>query len=343
MKFFKYLVFTFLVFSFSQTVKPFGADLTEEEQIALAKLMSLEVESKRIQEESKETEEEAELKRAIQMSLEPQAKDKQLSPEEQKKVDDMLWKGIDDLDVELVKKALNLQANPNNIKSSYCFGSCTYNTPLTATIKITKLSKTRYKKGIDMIKLLLNSGADINLPNHEGTPLILASYGDSGEFKDIVKLLLDAGANPNIQDNTGAIALMRTENYEIMELLLNSKADPNIQDKYGHTVLMDLTQQLKPGNLLKLLIDSDANPNITNNAGKTALDIAEKDRDYKDYYPGTEIKVKEAKAILKDAQEKWRQAVIKKIIETTPLIPELADIVSEYSDGAKLEITKSKE
>jgi hypothetical protein len=54
---------------------------------------------------------------------------------------------------------------------------------------------------------------------------------------DVVKLLLDNGATVDVQNEHGQTALMcAAENYpEIVELLLNSGANPDIKDNYRHT------------------------------------------------------------------------------------------------------------
>ncbi len=253
MRYLKYLVFSFIVISFSQTIKPFGADLTEEEQIELAKLMSLEAESKRIQEESNKTEEDAELKKAIQMSLESQAKDKKhLSQEEQKRVNDMLWDGVKAKNAALVNKALTSGANFN---------------------------------------ILIQS----NIPIHSKiTPLI---YSSSVGYEDIIKTLLDAGA------------------------------DPNIRDDYGRTSLMYASLSGYES-AVRMLLENGANPNIIDDGGETAADKAKKNG------------YKAIEQILREAQ---RQAVKKEIIKNTPLIPEFAEIISEYAECLKPENSKRKE
>lgn len=58
---------------------------------------------------------------------------------------------------------------------------------------------------VDMVQLLIDNGADINIKNKDGyTALIWAS---SEGHLDVVRLLLDAGANANIKDNWGNTAL----------------------------------------------------------------------------------------------------------------------------------------
>ena len=108
---------------------------------------------------------------------------------------------------------------------------------------------------VDIVRVLLDHGADLNLANNlEETPLLHAAcsgkleivrhlvanraevdkpdvYGRSPlyfvaqkGYEKIMKILLNAGANPNMQDHTGRTVLSRAVcwgNYDIVELLLN--------------------------------------------------------------------------------------------------------------------------
>lgn len=60
-------------------------------------------------------------------------------------------------------------------------------------------------KNIEIIKLLLKKGANVNLIYQEYTPLIVACYRNNEE---IVKLLLDCGADVDLQNINTNTALM---------------------------------------------------------------------------------------------------------------------------------------
>lgn len=90
----------------------------------------------------------------------------------------------------------------------------------------------------DIIPYLIMSGADVNWVTGEfGTPLQAAVYENDKEF---VKLLLRAGANPNIAMNNEDVPLVLAtnhESYDIVTMLLRAGANPNIADKELGTAL----------------------------------------------------------------------------------------------------------
>ena len=94
---------------------------------------------------------------------------------------------------------------------------------------------------IDIVRLLLDKGADPNIPDEfRKTPLIWASLGDG--HIEIVKLLLDRGVDINIVSKYGQSALAYASyfgNTDIVKLLLDKGADPNIVDNDGKTALMN--------------------------------------------------------------------------------------------------------
>ena len=72
------------------------------------------------------------------------------------------------------------------------------------------LSEAAWRRRFDVMKTLLNAGADVDAVDKHGVTY-LASYG----FFDIqvLKLLLEAGAKPNAVDMDGRTALMQASHY----------------------------------------------------------------------------------------------------------------------------------
>ena len=90
---------------------------------------------------------------------------------------------------------------------------------------------------VEAVKQHLEAGTNINEKDPFGgsSPLISASLFDKPEM---VKILLDAGADINFQNNDGSTALHTAAFFcrpEIVKMLLDKKADKNIKNKYGAT------------------------------------------------------------------------------------------------------------
>jgi uncharacterized protein len=92
------------------------------------------------------------------------------------------------------------------------------------------------------VALLLESGADPNLPNNQGkTPLILATLSDR---VDLIQTLLMFGADPNLKDHKGMTALdhAKQENYQQAMLVL----EKNSGEELGRAVrVMEKPFQLR--------------------------------------------------------------------------------------------------
>jgi ankyrin repeat protein len=160
------------------------------------------------------------------------------------------------------------------------------------------------------VRLLLESGADINTRDTNGdTPLIAAAFMG---YNETVKLLLEKGAEVNAQNNLGSTALMEAATMnkpETVAMLLSNGADTKAKNIAGLTALdaalrdnnvemarllrsgvlkkpaepspyasLDdgLHQAVKEGDLAKVrsLLAGGANANARNKDGRTALILA---------------------------------------------------------------------
>lgn len=132
---------------------------------------------------------------------------------------------------------------------------------------------------LNTLKVIIDAKADLNIPNGSGvTPLMIAILKSR---VSMVKMLIDAGANINLQTKNGDTALMvAVSNDNILQLLIDAKADLNIQDCDGNTVLSLAVRNSHPS-AVKMLIDAGANINIQNNLGSTPLSIAATTNDIK--------------------------------------------------------------
>ena len=92
---------------------------------------------------------------------------------------------------------------------------------------------------IEMIKLYLDYGADINLGDYGETPLLISLFRN--KTADVSKFLISNGADVNILDNNGSSALMRAifmGHLDVAELLIEmEETDTEIVDSDGDTAL----------------------------------------------------------------------------------------------------------
>jgi len=123
----------------------------------------------------------------------------------------------------------------------------------------------------EIIKLLVEHGADVNLQNSawRDFPLIRAA-----DYKT-TKLLIEHGANVNLKDSDGEFALLRAGgNYQIAKLLLEHGADVNMQNYSGDFALIQAVKNNKK-DIIELLLKHGADVNnYSNKQGITALDHA---------------------------------------------------------------------
>ncbi|KAF4485947.1 Ankyrin-1 [Colletotrichum fructicola Nara gc5] len=124
---------------------------------------------------------------------------------------------------------------------------------------------------LDVVKLLLDKGADITVPNSDGwTPLNTAS--DNGHL-DVVKLLLAKGADitvPNSDGWTPLNAASDSGHLEVVKLLFAKGANITVPNGDGWTPLNAASDN---GHLevVKLLLAKGANITVANNKGWTPL------------------------------------------------------------------------
>lgn len=138
----------------------------------------------------------------------------------------------------------------------------------------------KYEPNIEIIKLLINNGADANAKN----------YTDSSPLHFAVAL--------------------KNKGTEIIKLLIEKGADVNAKNCYGDTPLHRAVFRSLENT--KILIEHGADVNIKDKDGKTPLDIA---KDYKEKYTiDTENKLTAGKAvsILKSAMQNSKPKAISK-------------------------------
>jgi ankyrin repeat protein len=137
----------------------------------------------------------------------------------------------------------------------------------------------------EVVKLLLENGAQINARDEEGrTPLIeAASYSRFAT----VKVLLERGADLEASDNHGNTALLAAacdcaiapmpDTDVIVELLMKRGANINARNNDAETPLMIASYGgVVKTRIIEILVEHGANLRLKNRDGDTALMIARK-------------------------------------------------------------------
>ena len=125
--------------------------------------------------------------------------------------------------------------------------------------------------------LIEKANADVlNSCRYAMTPLTLAATQGN---EDIVRLLLDEGANVNMVNYYGITPLISAVwngNENIIRFLLDRGADVNRTDHWGYTALMSAACRCRKG-AVRLLLDKGADVEARNDDGFTALDMVMED------------------------------------------------------------------
>ncbi|KAL7803567.1 hypothetical protein V8C44DRAFT_343832 [Trichoderma aethiopicum] len=101
------------------------------------------------------------------------------------------------------------------------------------------LSTAVLERRTDIVRFLINQGADPNLPLNKMSPLC-ASIGYRGSSMECVRLLLEAKADPNhpcgplCRYSYALEKAVYEEEIEVVRLLLESGANPNLLGEVGH-------------------------------------------------------------------------------------------------------------
>jgi len=168
----------------------------------------------------------------------------------------MLTRAVQRNDPRLLQKLLSLGADPNAPDGAG-------DPPLIGAVR-----------NMSLVTLLVDKGADVNRPGHDGTALIAALRMQS---MDAVGYLLSKGANPLPTDSHGNTALhfaaqsMRTT--AAIPMLLNAGALPNAQNQEGNTPLHFAARTHNQA-AVDALLAGGAKVNIKNYAGQTPLAMA---------------------------------------------------------------------
>ena len=101
------------------------------------------------------------------------------------------------------------------------------------SLHATALWDAAYHQSVDCVRVLLEAGADPNLPGgtSQVSPLMMMCSRYTENSIPVVKMLLDAGANVDYVDSNGSTAYdlaKQAQNLLVAEYLLERGADPEM-------------------------------------------------------------------------------------------------------------------
>jgi ankyrin repeat protein len=144
-------------------------------------------------------------------------------------------------------------------------------------------------RDIDMVELLIAHGADVNLPKEGSneTALHVAAWRASPE---IITLLLENGADPDLPNTSGARPQSFPLHYAVgsgsltvLEALLDGGANANVLNGQGHTPIVSIYtlryssvspqrfSNEKTTSIVTALLEGGADPNVADPNGDTVL------------------------------------------------------------------------
>jgi len=116
--------------------------------------------------------------------------------------------------------------------------------------------------------------------NHGQTALWNSVFSDDRD--ELIRLLLENGADPNVRENTGTTPFTISFSSRhggldsIVKMMLEHGADVNAKDTNGLTALMNYVSRGKE-EMVKFLLDKGANKHITSDNGWDAISLAERE------------------------------------------------------------------
>lgn len=162
-----------------------------------------------------------------------------------------------------VKKVRFALGQGVDIENKDCYGA----TCLMTACKIGKL---------DMVKLLLENGADIRVRDNKENG-VLKYVADkekvTEEDIEIALFLIKNGVDVNAQNKFDKTILFAVKDITMAAALIENGTDVNVQDNHGATALHRAAKAGQEG-IVKFLLENGADMNLCDNKGKTARDYA---------------------------------------------------------------------
>ncbi len=167
------------------------------------------------------------------------------------------------------------------------------------------------------VKILIQQGASANETNDAGVPLIsLASSRSDSEGIEIVKMLVGIGADVNKVDARGKNALFyaaKSGNKDIVEYLLANKINYSVTDKSGNTARV-IAYQAGNNEIVEILDNfvRSQNKAILKQGENTSKEIEEKYKAYNEAVSEQNKKIQEEQAKKSMSEEDMIKDTVKK-------------------------------
>ncbi|GBF51670.1 hypothetical protein LPTSP4_32080 [Leptospira ryugenii] len=148
------------------------------------------------------------------------------------------------------------------------------NTVLIGMIPTIEPNKDLEEKKLKILKLLINSGADLNATNNEGSTVLheLVKTNEYNLLSYVIDLKPDSSKR-NQRKQTPLDMAIQKQNWKVTEMLLKIEKNLDALDETGFTRLHSAIQN-DSIELLRLLLEAGANPDIQDREGRTAKDLA---------------------------------------------------------------------
>ncbi|OTB11190.1 hypothetical protein K445DRAFT_322185 [Daldinia sp. EC12] len=134
----------------------------------------------------------------------------------------------------------------------------------------------RLLRDVEMTRVLLESGADVNYVYPVDGGVVLSGLGDE-EYFETAKVIIDSGADMHIKGHNGRDPFLwanACSNTKLTEYMLTHGADVNHFYYDDYPTALFLCAEWDSRENAKVLLKHGADLTIKNNSGQTALDIA---------------------------------------------------------------------
>lgn len=139
----------------------------------------------------------------------------------------------------------------------------------------TALTIAAYQGHVEAVRLLLDRGAEVDLPNEFGSrPLFVAATNAKVR---VISMLLNAGASLTVEADGGLTPFMKAAKStpETVRAFLKHGVDVNAVSSKGYTALQCAAiNDLYGPIIIPLLLDAGADPAYRDSQGRTAKDLA---------------------------------------------------------------------